>query len=160
MTEKSCSPFLTHEMHSSVVCLFFWCVFGLCFYTFSLKMPPDLEIWWWLVWWSRGSEVLRNNWTSKELTQHLHCWICCMHCYPILLKLVVFKKMLLEVASSIQVKWLFRVNCITKPNLIAGLTWYLHMLYIILAYIVFFFSKAWKYCILWITWSDLNTLKT
>jgi hypothetical protein len=33
-----------------------------------------------------GPEVSRNNATTKELTQHLHCWICCICRRPILLK--------------------------------------------------------------------------
>jgi hypothetical protein len=57
-----------------------------CFVHVLLQKAPKTEIQWWQIWGSRGPQVLRNNATTKELTQHLHCRICCVCHSPILLK--------------------------------------------------------------------------
>jgi hypothetical protein len=80
---------VTFEMHRSIFCFNFYNVWGLLLCSFSFKTPrdrnfvlinPGIE----------GSQVLRNNVTTKEVTELLHWWICCMHHSSILLKLAIF----------------------------------------------------------------------
>jgi hypothetical protein len=60
-----------------------------CFCIHSALKPPKTEIQWRYIQGLREPQALRNNVTTKELAQHLHCWISCMRHRPILLKSAV-----------------------------------------------------------------------